>query len=131
MPLTVGGGIRTIEDIRALLNAGSDKVSINSAAVKNPEFVREAGLPDDAEGQRAALAEWHARKTAIYTGMVADGALPARPGVSRVIGTTWPASRRWHGRMRGRRCATRTCATRARPRRPEVAREPRRTRDGH
>jgi cyclase len=42
MPLTVGGGIRTIDDIRALLNAGSDKVSINSAAVKNPEFVREA-----------------------------------------------------------------------------------------
>ena len=42
MPLTVGGGIRTIEDIRALLNAGSDKVSINSAAVKNPQFVADA-----------------------------------------------------------------------------------------
>ena len=42
MPLTVGGGIRTLEDIRALLNAGCDKVSINSAACKNPEFVREA-----------------------------------------------------------------------------------------
>jgi imidazole glycerol-phosphate synthase subunit HisF len=42
MPLTVGGGIRTLDDIRALLNAGCDKVSINSAACKNPEFVREA-----------------------------------------------------------------------------------------
>jgi imidazole glycerol-phosphate synthase subunit HisF len=42
MPLTVGGGIRTMEDIRALLNAGSDKVSINSAAVKNPQFVADA-----------------------------------------------------------------------------------------
>ncbi|PHR95170.1 MAG: imidazole glycerol phosphate synthase subunit HisF [Blastopirellula sp.] len=42
MPLTVGGGIRTIEDIRSLLNAGADKVSINSAACKDPEFVREA-----------------------------------------------------------------------------------------
>jgi cyclase len=42
MPLTVGGGIRTLEDIRALLNAGSDKVSINSAAVRDPEFVRQA-----------------------------------------------------------------------------------------
>ena len=42
MPLTVGGGIRTIEDIRALLLAGSDKVSINSAAVRDPEFVRAA-----------------------------------------------------------------------------------------
>jgi len=42
MPLTVGGGIRTIADIRELLNAGSDKVSINSAACRQPEFVREA-----------------------------------------------------------------------------------------
>jgi cyclase len=42
MPLTVGGGIRTIDDIRALLNAGADKVSINSAACKNPNFVAEA-----------------------------------------------------------------------------------------
>jgi cyclase len=44
MPLTVGGGIRTLDDIRKLLKAGCDKVSINSAAVKNPEFVREAAL---------------------------------------------------------------------------------------
>ncbi len=42
MPLTVGGGIRTMDDIRALLNAGCDKVSINSAACRNPEFVRQA-----------------------------------------------------------------------------------------
>jgi cyclase len=42
MPLTVGGGIRTVEDIRRLLNAGCDKVSINSTAVRNPQFVREA-----------------------------------------------------------------------------------------
>ncbi len=44
MPLTVGGGIRTLEDIRRLLKAGCDKVSINSAAVKDPEFVRQAAL---------------------------------------------------------------------------------------
>ena len=42
MPLTVGGGVRGIEDIRNLLNAGADKVSINTAAVKNPTFVKEA-----------------------------------------------------------------------------------------
>ncbi len=42
MPLTVGGGIRTLDDIRALLNAGCDKVSINSAAVRDPQFVRDA-----------------------------------------------------------------------------------------
>lgn len=44
MPLTVGGGIRDLEDIRNLLLAGCDKVSINSAAVRDPEFVRAAAL---------------------------------------------------------------------------------------
>lgn len=44
MPLTVGGGIRTQDDIRALLKAGCDKVSINSRAVREPDFVREAAL---------------------------------------------------------------------------------------
>ncbi len=42
MPVTVGGGVRTLDDIRALLNAGSDKVSINTAAVEHPEFVNAA-----------------------------------------------------------------------------------------
>ncbi len=42
MPVTVGGGVRTPEDVRKLLLAGADKVSINTAAVKNPDFVREA-----------------------------------------------------------------------------------------
>ncbi len=42
MPLTVGGGVRTVDDIRQLLRAGADKVSINSAAVANPDFVDEA-----------------------------------------------------------------------------------------
>lgn len=42
IPLTVGGGVRTVEDVRRLLNAGADKVSINTAAVDNPSVVREA-----------------------------------------------------------------------------------------
>ena len=42
MPLTVGGGVRTLDDIRDLLKAGADKVSINTAAVQRPEFVRQA-----------------------------------------------------------------------------------------
>jgi cyclase len=42
MPLTVGGGIRNLDDVRALLNAGADKVSINSAAVRDPDLVRSA-----------------------------------------------------------------------------------------
>ena len=42
IPLTVGGGVRKVEDVRRLLNAGADKVSINTSAVQNPELVREA-----------------------------------------------------------------------------------------
>ncbi len=42
MPLTVGGGINSLEDIRALLNAGADKISMNTAAVKNPALIKEA-----------------------------------------------------------------------------------------
>jgi cyclase len=42
IPLTVGGGVRKVEDVRRLLNAGADKVSINTAAVQNPELVRKA-----------------------------------------------------------------------------------------
>jgi cyclase len=42
MPLTVGGGVRTLDDVRSLLRAGADKVSINTAAVERPELVREA-----------------------------------------------------------------------------------------
>jgi len=44
MPLTVGGGIRTLEDIKELLHAGADKVSINTAAVENPEFIKMAAV---------------------------------------------------------------------------------------
>ncbi|HSN39744.1 MAG TPA: HisA/HisF-related TIM barrel protein, partial [Burkholderiales bacterium] len=42
IPLTVGGGVRTVEDVRRLLNAGADKVSINTAAVQNPQLVADA-----------------------------------------------------------------------------------------
>lgn len=42
MPVTVGGGVRTVEDVRMLLTAGADKVAVNSAAVKRPDFVKEA-----------------------------------------------------------------------------------------
>jgi cyclase len=42
IPLTVGGGVRKVEDVRRLLNAGADKVSINTSAVQNPDLVREA-----------------------------------------------------------------------------------------
>lgn len=44
IPLTVGGGLRTIDDIRNVLRAGADKIAINTAAIKNPHFIREASL---------------------------------------------------------------------------------------
>ena len=55
------------------------------ASLLTPEFVRANGLPGDADGQTALLAEWHKRKTAIYTGMVVAGQLPTRPGIHRII----------------------------------------------
>jgi imidazole glycerol-phosphate synthase subunit HisF len=55
MPLTVGGGVRTIEDVRRLLLAGADKVSINTAAVARPEFVREAARKFGSQSIVAAI----------------------------------------------------------------------------
>ncbi|HEY4277737.1 MAG TPA: HAD-IA family hydrolase [Conexibacter sp.] len=52
---------------------------------EDPALVREAGLPTDADGQRALLAEWHRHKTAVYKEIVRSGKLPARPGIARVV----------------------------------------------
>src|SRR5690606_29429367 len=59
MPLTVGGGVRTVADIRKLLLAGADKVSINTAAVKNPDFIAEAA---DKFGNQCIVVAIDARK---------------------------------------------------------------------
>jgi HAD superfamily hydrolase (TIGR01509 family) len=56
------------------------------ASELTPAFVREHGLPEDPPGQAELLADWHRRKTALYTDMVAAGRLPTRPGVRRLIG---------------------------------------------
>jgi imidazole glycerol-phosphate synthase subunit HisF len=61
MPLTVGGGVRTVEDIRTLLLAGADKVSINTAAVSRPDFVREAA---EKFGSQCIVAAIDAKATA-------------------------------------------------------------------
>lgn len=55
MPITVGGGIRTIEDIRSLFAAGADKVSINSEAVKKPDFIKEAANKFGSQAVIAAI----------------------------------------------------------------------------
>ncbi len=69
MPLTVGGGVRTLDDIRALLAAGADKVSINTAAVADPEFVRRAA---ERFGSQCTVVAVDAR------------AVPGRPGTWEV-----------------------------------------------
>jgi HAD superfamily hydrolase (TIGR01509 family) len=55
------------------------------ATLLTPAFVEAAGLPHDPDAQAAEVARWHARKTAIYTEMVAAGSLPPRPGIRRLI----------------------------------------------
>jgi HAD superfamily hydrolase (TIGR01509 family) len=66
------------------------------ASLLTPEFVAAAGLPADAAGQQAAVAQWHQRKTDIYTGLVASGTVPPRPGVARVVAEAlaegWPVA---------------------------------------
>jgi len=66
------------------------------ASLLTPEFVARAGLPADAEGQQAAVAAWHRRKTAIYAELVASGAVPPRPGIARVVAEAlaagWPVA---------------------------------------
>ncbi len=54
------------------------------ASLLTPEFVAAAGLPADLAGQQDAVAQWHRRKTEIYTGLVAAGAVPPRPGIARL-----------------------------------------------
>jgi cyclase len=60
MPLCVGGGIRTLEDIRNLLNAGADKVSINTPAIQNPDFVNQAA---DRFGSQCIVVAIDAKRT--------------------------------------------------------------------
>jgi cyclase len=59
IPLTVGGGVRTVEDVRRLLNAGADKVSFNSAAVANPQVIRDAS---DKYGSQAIVVAIDAKR---------------------------------------------------------------------
>jgi HAD superfamily hydrolase (TIGR01509 family) len=66
---------------KVLIGGGKERMR----SLLTPSFVAEAGLPADQEGQDEAIAAWHRRKTEIYTAMVADGKLPGRPGVRRII----------------------------------------------
>jgi dihydroxyacetone kinase phosphoprotein-dependent L subunit len=73
----------SVADYAEKLRIGGGKERM--ASLLTPEFVATAGLPADAEGQQAAIAAWHRRKTAIYAELIASGAVPPRPGVARVV----------------------------------------------
>jgi HAD superfamily hydrolase (TIGR01509 family) len=73
----------SVEEYGRLLQIAGGKERL--ASLLTPAFIEAAGLPADPAGQAQEVARWHARKTAIYTEMVAAGRLPARPGVSRLI----------------------------------------------
>lgn len=73
----------SVEDYAEKLKIGGGKERM--ASLLTDDFVAKAGLPKDKDGQAAALARWHKRKTEIYTGLVAEGRLPPRPGITRII----------------------------------------------
>jgi imidazole glycerol-phosphate synthase subunit HisF len=89
MPLTVGGGVRTVEDIRRLLLAGADKVSINTAAVARPEFVREAAQKFGSQCIVAAI-DAKAKRSGRWQVFTHGGRRPT--GIDAV---------RWAGRLAG------------------------------
>ena len=93
------------------------------ASLLTEDFVRDNGLPADPEGQRAMLAEWHRRKTEIYTEMVAAGRLPARPGVARIITRRSMPGGRSRSRRRRRKRPSGPCSITWRvPTRPPASR---------
>jgi dihydroxyacetone kinase phosphoprotein-dependent L subunit len=84
----------SVAEYREKVRIGGGKERM--ASLLTPEFIEEAGLPADPEAQRALVAAWHRRKTEIYTGLVASGAVPARPGIARVVAEAladgWPVA---------------------------------------
>ncbi|MEA9985993.1 HAD-IA family hydrolase [Subtercola sp. RTI3] len=66
--------------VKVLIGGGKERL----ASLLTPVFIAEAGLPADPDAQASEVARWHKRKTEIYTGLIASGALPARPGIRRI-----------------------------------------------
>jgi len=102
IPLTVGGGVRTVQDIRALLSAGADKVSINTAAVRRPALIGEASRAVGAQcvvaaidAKRAARGRWevfiHGGRTATGKNAVAWAREAVRRGAGEVLLTSMDA----------------------------------------
>jgi dihydroxyacetone kinase phosphoprotein-dependent L subunit len=73
----------SVSEYREKVRIGGGKERL--ASLLRPEFVATAGLPADPVRQQAEVAAWHRRKTEIYTGLVASGAVPPRPGIARIV----------------------------------------------
>jgi HAD superfamily hydrolase (TIGR01509 family) len=91
------------------------------ASLLTPEFVAAAGLPADPAGQQLTIETWHRRKTEIYTGLVASGAVPPRPGVARVVAEALAGG--WRLAVASTSAQTSVAATLERAVGPETARE--------
>ena len=101
LPLTVGGGVRSVEDVRALLLAGADKVGINTAAVADPELVRRAA---DAFGNQAIVVAVDARRDPRRRPRRRAGRSSPTAGASRPASTRSPGARAWPSWARARSC---------------------------
>lgn len=73
----------SVADYAKRLKIGGGKERLKS--LLTPEFIINAKLPSDSEGQSAAVADWHRFKTEIYTELVEQGVMPARPGIARIV----------------------------------------------
>jgi HAD superfamily hydrolase (TIGR01509 family) len=102
---------------KVLIGGGKERL----ASLLTPEFVAAAGLPADPEGQRAAVAAWHRRKTELYLDLVARGAVPPRPGVARLVGEALAAG--WLVAVASTSAAPSVRATLARAVGPQTARD--------
>ena len=98
MPLTVGGGVRTVEDIRRLLEAGADKVSINTAAVNNRQFVKQAS---EKFGAQCIVVAIDAKRVDTLAGRSdsPSSSRPERPTNVGIFHPRWPQPHR-HRRLR-------------------------------
>ena len=92
MPLTVGGGVRRVEDVRKLLEAGADKVSINTAAVNDRAFVAEAS---EKFGAQCTVVAIDAKRVSAAGERRINGRYSPMAGANRPASTRWNSPRRW------------------------------------
>jgi tRNA-dihydrouridine synthase len=111
IPLTVGGGVRTVEDVRRLLNAGADKTSFNSAAIANPDVINAARPPSTAPSAswwRSTPSAQRRRRGHPRPGL---GRLQPRRAQATPAWTPWPGPPRWRAAAPARSCSPAWTAT--------------------